>query len=126
MRADEREVLGWFASQYWLPPIALGLFNAPVKRKFRIPVPDPRLPGPGAGYPAAGPGAGCRLPGRPFFGFSFRKNSKNCSTDSQDPNKNLNFFIKKNHLCMRFYVGQYFGYNCPLGPSYGPLEAHAG
>ena len=27
---------------------------------------------------------------------------------------------------MRSYVGQYFGYNCPLGPSYGPLEAHAG
>ena len=43
-----------------------------------IPVPDPRLPGPGAGYPAAGPGAGypaaapgagCQLPGRPFFGI---------------------------------------------------------
>ena len=38
-------------------------------RKFRIPVPDPWLPGPGAGYPAAGPGAGCRLPGRPFLRF---------------------------------------------------------
>ena len=53
------------------PPFGIfeygGLFNAPVRRKFRIPVPDPRLPGPGAGYPAAGPGAGCRLPGRPFF-----------------------------------------------------------
>ena len=45
-----------------------GLLNAPVKRKFRIPVPDPRLPGPGASYPAAGPGFSiipgpARLPG---------------------------------------------------------------
>mgnify|MGYP007024463401 CR=1 FL=1 len=37
-----------------------GLFNGPVTRKFRIPVPDPRLPGPGAGYPATR--ARCRMP----------------------------------------------------------------
>ena len=61
--------------------------NAPVKRKFRIPLLDPRLPGLGASYPAAGPGAGCRLPGRPFFRFFFRKSIKNCSTDSRDQNK---------------------------------------
>ena len=35
----------------------------PVKRKFRIPVPDPRLPGPSAGYPATG--ARCRISGYP-------------------------------------------------------------
>ena len=63
------------------PALALGPVDWPCKqllspgglpfrnRGIRIPVPDPRLPGPGAGYPAAGPGAGCRLPGRPFFGF---------------------------------------------------------
>ena len=105
----------------------------PCGPQHGIPVPDPRLPGPGAGYPAAGPavlwnpsktpkrpvfdskkhfqqiffflpgparlpgpvpatrlpgpGAGCRLPGRPFLRFFFRKNCKNCSTDSRDQNK---------------------------------------
>ena len=34
-------------------------------------VPDGSSSLPGAGYPAAGPGAGCRLPGRPFFGKYF-------------------------------------------------------
>ena len=42
--------------------VRIGLFNAPVKRKFRIPVPDPRLPRPGAGcrLPGPVPAAGCR------------------------------------------------------------------
>ena len=56
-----------------------------------------RLPGCRAWcrLPAAGPGACCRLPGRPFFGLFFWKNSKNCSTDSRDQYKNLKFFYKK-------------------------------
>ena len=38
-------------------------------------------------YPGPVPDAGCRLPGRPFFGFFFRKNSKNCTTDPWDQKK---------------------------------------
>ena len=46
----------------------MDVFRGSVKRRFRILVPDPRLPGPGAGYPAAGPGFSlipgpARLPG---------------------------------------------------------------
>ena len=43
--------------------------DAPVKRKFRIPV----------------PAAGCRA--GHFSDFFFRKNSKNCSTDPRDQKK---------------------------------------
>ena len=46
-------------------------------------------PAPSSRGPARlpGPRAGCRLPGRPFFGSFFRKNSKNCSTDPRDQNQ---------------------------------------
>ena len=49
------------------PPI-MKLDIGPVKRKFRNARPG-RIPGPGRSGPDAGPGAGCRLPGRPFFGL---------------------------------------------------------
>ena len=76
----------------------------PYGPQHGIPVPDPRLPGPGAGYPAAGPGAGCRLPGRPFLRFFFWKNSKNCSTDSRDQNKIPKKNLKNSFFWQKFLV----------------------
>ena len=61
--------------------------------KTEIPYPGAGSPA-GASYPAAGPGASCRLPGRPFFGKYFRKNSESCSTDSRDQ-KNIRKKYKK-------------------------------
>ena len=79
----------WAKNWRKIPNFGLCLVQGPVDwplKKLKGPIPVPaRLPGPGAGSPAtrarcrlsgyrgpvpdAGPGAGCRLPGRPFFGF---------------------------------------------------------
>ena len=73
--------------------------------KFRIPVPDPQLPGPGAGYPAAGPGAGCRLPGRPFFGLFPPKKFLKMHRDTPGIKKKSGKKITKNHKNYHFLFG---------------------
>ena len=55
-----------------LGPMGPGPQGPPILPPSCLSIPGLARPGParpGAGYPAAGPSAGCRLPGRPFFGL---------------------------------------------------------
>ena len=76
-------------------------------------MPDPRLPGPGAGYPATR--ARCRMPGRPFFGI-LRKRPKRPVFDSKK------HFQQKICWSIFFFVGAGFP---PVGAQFPPIWAHS-